>query len=61
MTEQFISITNLEEWAEFWADNREALAEEIGDESTCRELAISQSLMIGGGAAPLFRVGMEAC
>ncbi len=60
MPEQFISIASQEEWAEFWADNQEALAEEIGDEATCRELAISQTLMIGGGAAPLFRVGMEA-
>lgn len=56
-TEQFIPIADTDEWEAFWADNDEYLIEEFGDKATCFALACNQSLMVGGGAAPLFRVG----
>lgn len=55
--EDFIGIADMDEWAAFWTDNSEALSDEIGDEDTCLRLAMNCSLMVGGGGAPLFRVG----
>lgn len=55
--EEFIAIADLDEWADFWGDNAEALTAEIGDEATCRALAMNCALHVGGGAAPAIRVG----
>lgn len=55
--EEFIKIGCTDDWENFWAENGEALADEVGDEATCFALALDRELMIGGGAAPLFRVG----
>jgi hypothetical protein len=55
--ETFISLHDTDDWAEFWSANGETLADEIGDEDTCFALACNCSLLIGGGAAPEFRVG----
>ena len=57
MTETFIALADTDEWQAFWADNKEAIIDEIGDEATCYGLACNQALVIGGGAAPLFRIG----
>lgn len=54
--ETFLPIADMAEWKSFVAANREALLE-ISDIATCFRLACNQSLMIGGGASPLFRVG----
>lgn len=58
----FLGIADMDEWAEFWEANGEALTEEVGErvgdpETFCRSLAMNCSLLVGGGAAPLFRVG----
>lgn len=55
--EEFTPIVDMDAWTQFWADNREALEDEIGDEAECLALALNLSLLVGGGAAPLFRVG----
>ncbi len=55
--ETFIPIADMDEWATFWAANSEALTDEVGDEERCLDLACNLSLMVGGGAGPLFRVG----
>lgn len=54
--ETFIAIADMDEWEQFWADNAEEL-EAIADKATCEALACNCSLLIGGGAAPLYRVG----
>jgi hypothetical protein len=52
--ETFLPIEGMDEWADFWAAN----GDDIGcDEYTARKLAQNSALLIGGGAAPLFRVG----
>ena len=56
MTETFVPIANIDEWHDWWAENCEALDPDLLEERAFR-LACNQSLMIGGGAAPLFRVG----
>ena len=55
-TETFIAIADVDQWEAFVAANVEAL-EEIADIATCLALALNCNLIIGGGAAPLFRVG----
>ena len=55
-TETFLPITDMDEWRSFTAANSEALLA-IADLDTCFRLACNQSLIIGGGAFPLFRVG----
>jgi hypothetical protein len=54
--EIFFPIADMDEWKSFVAANHEALLE-INDIATCFRLACNQSLMIGGGASQLFRVG----
>lgn len=56
MEEDFIQIDGMAAWNEFWADNEEGLAD-IGDEETCLAMALKSNLLVGGGAAPLFRIG----
>jgi len=55
--EEFIQIADMTAWNAFWRDNAECLAEDYGDEAICLELARRGKLLVGGGAAPLFRVG----
>ena len=54
MDEQFIPLADTYDFEVFWADNRDALS--INKE-TAFQLACNCELMVGGGAAPLFRVG----
>lgn len=54
--ETFIPLADMDAWEAFYRDNREAL-EEIADRATCFALACNCELVIGGGAAPIFRVG----
>jgi|GEM_PF-3438404 len=54
--EQFIPMHDTDEWRDFYAANKDAL-DEIGDEAHCFALAQNQALVVGGGAAPQFRVG----
>lgn len=56
-TEEFVPIADMDAWADFWAENGWALEDEIGDEDKCMALAMNCCLLVGGGAAPLFRVG----
>lgn len=49
-----MTIPNLQAWSDFWAVNCEVLADEVGDEATCLNLATCGKLMVGGGAAELF-------
>ena len=44
------------EWASFWEMNAEGLADEVGDEATCRRLAEAGKLLVGGGAAERYRI-----
>lgn len=55
--EHFLPIADIDEWDAFWRNNGHALTDEIGDEDTCLRLALNCCLLVGGGAAPLFRVG----
>ena len=54
--ETFIEIADMDAWDAFLDANRDALSE-IADDETLFQLACNCSLVIGGGAAPLFRVG----
>lgn len=54
--ETFIAIADMDQWADFVDANREALAD-IGTEAMCLALAMNCELILGGGAAPLFRIG----
>jgi hypothetical protein len=56
MTEEFIAIADMEQWEAFVAFNREALLV-IAPLGTCLRLAMNCELILGGGAAPLIRVG----
>jgi hypothetical protein len=56
-SEEFIAINGMDEWESFWAANAHELEGEVGDEATCRGLACNHLLVVGGGAAPVFRVG----
>lgn len=53
---EFFPLADLDAWESFYAANADALAD-IGDKATCYALACNCSLIVGGGAAPLFRVG----
>lgn len=56
--ETFIGIADMAIWDAFWAENGEAIREDEGlTHDVCLKLARNCSLMLGGGAAPLFRVG----
>ena len=56
----FIEITSQSDWDDFWSANGDALADDIGDEHACLNLARDGNLFIGGGAAPLFVVMLGA-
>jgi hypothetical protein len=56
MTEQFIPLATIEDFDQFWMDNHVSLLE-IASYEECFALACNCELIIGGGAAPLFRVG----
>jgi hypothetical protein len=53
MTEIEMPIHDMDEWAEFWAANAEALEM---DEDAAITKACQGGLVIGGGAAPLFHI-----
>lgn len=53
---EFFPIADMAAWANFCAANADAL-EEIGSPEACFAMAKDCSLLVGGGAAPLFRVG----
>ena len=52
--ETFIAIHDTDEWHDFWRDNHHATDL---DEAQAYALACNQSLLMGGGAAPDFRIG----
>jgi hypothetical protein len=56
MAEQFIPLNDTEDFDAFWRDNEDALSE-IGSKDVCFALACNCELLIGGGSAPLFRIG----
>lgn len=53
-TEEFLPIADMAEWADFWANNGEAIEM---PEADALALARNCSLIAGGGAAALFRIG----
>lgn len=53
-TAEFLPIADMAEWSDFWAANGEAIDTDEGQALT---LACKGELMVGGGAAALFRVG----
>jgi hypothetical protein len=53
-SEIFHPLPDMDAWTDFWANNRDALDM---DEQTAFALACNQGLLVGGGAAPLIRVG----
>jgi hypothetical protein len=57
MEAEFVPLADMAAWDAFWAANAACLEDEIGDEVDCFELACDGLLTIGGGAAPLLRVG----
>jgi hypothetical protein len=56
MDEEFVALADLAAWEQFYSANREAL-EELASKEHLFRAACNQSLMIGGGASPLFCVG----
>lgn len=54
MTEEFIALADTDDFDAFWEANKDALEM---DRETAFQLACNCELTIGGGAAPLFRVG----
>lgn len=60
MDAEVITISTAAEWQDFWANNRETLVDEVGDEDACLSLAKRNELVIGGGAAALFQVDARA-
>jgi regulator of RNase E activity RraB len=54
---ELIHLADMDAWDAFWAANAECLEDEVGDEVVCFELACDGLLVVGGGAAPLFRIG----
>lgn len=56
--EEFIAIADMDEWEAFWEANIDAMDM---DRDTAFNLACNCCLVIGGGAAPLFRVGFVDC
>ena len=54
---EFIPLMDMRDWNSFWLENEADLLDAVGDEETCRRLAMNCALMVGGGAGPLFRVG----
>lgn len=48
------------EWPAFWSDNREALEDDGLTEAEALDRARRGDLLIGGGAAPVFIVSVEA-
>jgi hypothetical protein len=57
--ETYIELADDAEWAEWWAANKEAMDGENMPEEIAYNLACNCSLLIGGGAAPMFRVGFQ--
>ena len=53
---EFIKIADMDAWEAFVECNKEALLA-VAPLATCLRLAMNCELVIGGGAAPLFRVG----
>jgi hypothetical protein len=53
--EEFIGIADMDAWTEFLAIN-DGLTE-YGTPAELLALARNQSLVIGGGASPIFRIG----
>ena len=51
---EFLALADMDAWDDFWANNGEAIGMERADAFA---LACNQSLLVGGGAAPLFCVG----
>lgn len=54
--ETFIELADMAAWEDFWSNNKDDLLE-IADKQTCFDLVCNCSLIVGGGASPLFRVG----
>ncbi|MDE2232507.1 MAG: hypothetical protein KGJ90_00045 [Patescibacteria group bacterium] len=57
MEEQFIPIADIDAWEVFIEENFYAILEQYESFDVAFELARNQCLMLGGGAAPLFRIG----
>ena len=51
---EFFPLNDMDAWEDFWSCNGEALDM---DKQTAFALACNQSLLVGGGAAPLICVG----
>jgi hypothetical protein len=56
MEDAFFPLGDMDAWEAFWTANQDALLE-IGDKATCFALACNCELVVGGGAAPMFRIG----
>lgn len=51
---EFVPLASMADWVDWWSVNGEYMA---ADEPTCLAAALNCALVIGGGAAPLFRIG----
>lgn len=51
---EFVPIADMDEWSAWWGTNGEYLDM---DAETALALAMNCELTVGGGAAPLFRIG----
>ena len=55
-SETFIAVHNVDEYEALYDANQDAF-DAVGDYDRCFALACNCELRIGGGAAPLFRIG----
>lgn len=56
--ETFVPLADVDAWESWWRDNGEGVGAMHGlDKATAYKLACNCELVIGGGAAPLYRIG----
>jgi hypothetical protein len=51
-----LELKDIQDWCQFARDNREALIEDYGSIKDALAEALRGDLLLGGGAAPLFRI-----
>lgn len=56
MTDHEIILADMDEWAAFASENREALEDAYGSTAIAYQHAVQGGLTLGGGAGPLFTI-----
>jgi hypothetical protein len=56
MTDQTITLADMDAWDAFVADNRDVLTDAYGSAADAYQHAVQGGLTLGGGAAPMFHI-----